>query len=184
LTYCKGLSVSDVVPNSSQTATELSVLQNKLQAMNGQLGEIEEKINNLVDNAENTSNEVYRKALEHRAASHLIERSKLEQEKRDVHSRIDTLLGNGKNIEEQLKSIRELIDKMKELEGQKRIDLRLNLRSQLRRLIKTINIDAEKEAFKIMFQSGQIRWIRLKVEGRYRIWDAYPKRIFKGVKPK
>jgi len=84
LIYCKGLNVSDVVPNSEQTVTELSVLQNKSLAINGQLGEIEEKINNLVDNAENTSNEVYRKALEHRAASHLIKRSKLEQEKRDV----------------------------------------------------------------------------------------------------
>lgn len=73
---------------------------------------------------------------------------------------------------------------MKELEGRERVDLRLNLRNQLRRLIKTIKIDAEEESFRIIFQSGQIRWIRLKVEGRYRIWDADPKRIFKVVKPK
>jgi len=73
---------------------------------------------------------------------------------------------------------------MKELEGRERFDLRLNLRNQLRRLIKTINIDVEEKSFKIMFQSGQIRLIRLKIEGPYKIWDAYPKRIFKGVKPK
>jgi len=139
---------------------------------------------NLVDTIADTPNKATRKVFVKSADALTARQGNLEKEKRDVHSRIDTLLSNGKNTEEQLKSIRELINKMKELEGRERVDLRRNLRSQLRRLIKTIYINAEEESFKIMFQSGQIRWIRLKVEGRYRIWDAYPKRIFKGVKPK
>jgi len=203
LTYCKGLSVSDVVPNSSQTATELSVLQNKSQAINGLLGDIEQEINNLTDSITHTPSEEVRRVLKKSLQVSLSRQSNLEKGKRDVHIQIDRLLSNGKNTEEQLKSIRELIDKMKELKGQKRVDLRVNLRNQLRRLISKIRIDAMNIV--IFFKSGQHRLIKLYEEDASRKkWDSYPPKdmklaqegklsddvgplpewMFKGVKPK
>ena len=71
---------------------------------------------------------------------------------------------------------------MAELEGQNRIDLRLNVRSQLRRLLTKIRIFPEKGSVALFFQTGERRLLYLK-DGRVQVWDAYPEAMAKRGKP-
>jgi len=128
------------LPNDKERVSKLSELQDRLQSVDGELGGIEGKLLNLSNAIMDTASEETRKVFVKSADALSAGQSNLEKEKQGVQSQIDQLLSNEKNIEEQLKIIRELIYKIKELEGQERIELRLNLRSQLRRLIRGIRI--------------------------------------------
>ena len=128
------------MPNDKERVSKLSELQDRLQSVDGELGGIEGKLLNLSNAIMDTASEETRKVFVKSADALSAGQSNLEKEKQGVQSQIDQLLSNEKNIEEQLKIIRELIYKIKELEGQERIELRLNLRSQLRRLIRGIRI--------------------------------------------
>ena len=61
------------------------------------------------------------------------------------------------------------------MEGRERVDLRLNLRNQLRRLITKIKVNAKDSSNAMFFQSGERRLITLKEDGSPKILDAYPR---------
>jgi uncharacterized protein (UPF0335 family) len=166
--YCIGLNVADILPSDKKKAIELTELQNRFQAIDGEILDIGKRLENVYDTIERASNPTVKKDLSHRASAFVIRREKLEEEKKETQSRITNLLNSATSTEEQLKSIRELIDKMKSLEGDKRLSLRLNLRNQLRRLIKQIKIDLEDNAIRIAFQSGQSTSIYLDRTGPLR----------------
>jgi DNA invertase Pin-like site-specific DNA recombinase len=157
LTYCKGLNVADVIGSNTETMTELSQLQHKLHSIEVELTDTNKKYKSILDSMEITKNLIIKKDLDSRATELITLREKLESEKKEIHILIDKLLSNSKNTEEQLKSVKELIDLMKALAGQERVNIRLSLRTQLRRLITKIEI--LDSAVLIHFQSGTNRFI-------------------------
>jgi chaperonin cofactor prefoldin len=140
LTYCEGLDAADILPGNEKRISELSVLRNELQALEGETGEVDRKLRNIEDSIEDTDSREFRQALEARYKALLGRDAELEEKRADLQSRIKKLANAPQETEQRLKSMKELIERMNELEGQDRVDLRLNLRSQLRRLIERIDV--------------------------------------------
>jgi len=169
LTYCKGLDVSDILGRDKETKTELSELQHKLQSVEVELTDIEKRYKSILDSIEITENSVLKKDLDNRASELIIQREQIRTEKKETHILIDKLLSNSKNTEEQLKGVKELIDLMRNLTGQERVNLRLNLRTQLRRLISQIRINTVDKQVYVFFQSGESRSLQINPDGSSKI---------------
>ena len=178
LQFCKGLDATEILPGQAERQSELSTLSKQLQAINGDLIQLEQKINNVLDSIANTDSAELRKALQDRADKMLTDKANLEERQKEVQARIDTLANAGHDTEQRLKTIQELFDHMEQAEDQERISARTSLREQLRRLIKRIKVDPIKGSFVIFFNTGERRLLTLK-DGL--VFDAYPKG--KEVKP-
>jgi DNA invertase Pin-like site-specific DNA recombinase len=172
LTYCLGLQVSDIIPSDNQTITELSELQKRLQSINGELQDIDFRYNSTLDSMETTSNPTMKEDLKHRASAFILRREKLQKEKEDIEKQIIILQSSGKSTEEQINSIKEFISLMKTMEGQERVSLRLNLRNQLRRLIRMIKVDIKEMKLHIEYNTRQSTSIRINKDGTFeKIFD-------------
>lgn len=174
LTYCKGLNAGDILPNNEKQVSELSILKNQLQAIDGELNLLQNKKNNLIDSITTTNNKDLRKVLENRLSSILSQKTKLGNQKDDISKKIEKLSNDSQATDQRLKSIRELIDKMPDMEDKDRQDLRLNLRNQLRRLIDKIRVFQDKQDVVIFFKSGERRLLSM-TDGQIKVLDAYPK---------
>jgi len=111
--------------------------------------------------------------MEERADKMLSDQARLEKQRQEIEAKIEQLNSNGRDTEERLKNIQELINKMGNLEGPDRANLRLSLRSQLRRLIKRLVVHQDKALIALFFRSGERRL--LSIEAGEVIYDAYPK---------
>jgi DNA invertase Pin-like site-specific DNA recombinase len=169
LSYCKGLEVSDILPNSAKAASELSILNNQLQAIDGELELINEDIEGNMASKRIGKSDAYLKALEHAFDALNLKSEKLQKERKEIEDKILQLSNNSSQTEEQINNIRELIDLMKTLEGQERVTLRLNLRTQLKRLIKYIEVNTENKQVNIYFATGLRRMVLARTEGVYAI---------------
>lgn len=174
LTYCKGLDVTDILPNDQAVISEIALLQNRKQAIDGELFKLEKSIESFFDSISHVSNANLKRGLEHKASAEAIRQERLVQERKEVISRIETIGTEGNSTQEQLKNIQELIDKMKAIDGQQRIEIRLSLRNHLRRLIKKIKIDTRENLIAMFFYSGERRLITLNKDGDSKILDAHP----------
>lgn len=173
LLFCAGLDVSEIITDSKDRLSELSNLQKHLQAIDGELKILSPQLDDIALEIVKTSNETLKITHRHNASRLAIRLDKLKQDKKDTEIKISELSFSSKNTEQQLNDVQELISRMKVLEGQDRIDLRLSLRNQMRRLIKKIIVNLDKKTVTIFFQSGQVRAINL-ITGR--VTNAYPKR--------
>ena len=175
LKYCIGLKPEDVLPDSVNTQSELSVLQNQLQAKDGELGDITEEMEAIENTKLVSKGTAFLQALDHRYSAFDSKKKKLTSERKDITRRITELSISGKEAEDQIQSIKELIELMNSLDGQERITLRLSLRNQLRRLIKYIKVYSTKKQVAIFFQSGERRLVNMESGESY---TAYPPSIF------
>ena len=173
LKFCKGLDASAILPGNAKRQSELSVLRNQLQAVDGELFQLERQKDNILDNIADIDNKELRKALIDKANNILQEKTELEKQSKEIKDRINTLASASQDTAKQLKNIAELMEHMEQAEGQERIEVRTSLREQLRRLIKKIKVNPIKGYFAIFFQTGERRLITLE-DGL--IFDAYPKR--------
>jgi len=165
LTYCKGLDASEILPGKEKRTSQLSVLRNQLQAIQGELTQVQGKIENVLDSIATTKSKEVRAELDARASSLLTEKAELSEQKADLEVSIDQLMNTGRETEQQLKSIRDL---MKHLN---RLDVRLNLRSQLRSLLRKITVYPERKSCGVFFQSGERRALTM-VGGKVKVLDA------------
>ncbi len=173
LLYCKGLDATDILPGNVERQSELSTLRNQLQAIDGDLLQLESKISNALDAIVSTDSRELRKALQDRADKMLADKAVLEERRKEVQSQLEALVTAGQDTERQLQSISELLEYMRQAEGQERVDVRASLREQLRRLIRQIRIDPVRGSFAIFFHTGERRLLTLE---KGLVFDAYPKR--------
>ncbi|MFZ2285832.1 MAG: recombinase family protein, partial [Bacteroidales bacterium] len=175
LNYCVGLQVKDIITDDKIKATELGIKQKKQLEIKGQIQHLQEKIDRINETIGDTENRDVRKILAHTLSIHIETQKSLDEELININTEIKKLEQNTENHEERLKDIRDLYKRMKELDGEALLTLRLSLRSHLRSLIKKIAIDSNKGNLLIYFQSGQRRSISLGNDGIPKILDAYPK---------
>lgn len=160
LEFCAGLDVKDVLTSGKKQMSELIKYQKREQEILGQISDIESRIEGLLDKAESkTASDGYKLMLEHRAESYRLNRDKLKKELTEIQSEIERLKSSPNYIQDQLKDIKELQQKMKELEDDELLTLRLNLRNSLRRLIRGFRIDTINYTIVVFFKSGLRRLI-------------------------
>jgi chromosome segregation ATPase len=181
LKFCEGLDVADVMPNREKAESEKSRLLNQLQAKEGEIEIIDNTMEGNLASKRIGKSEAYLIALEKSWARLNDSKIKLEAEKKDIQTQLAELSNNSKQTAEQLNSIKELIDLMKTLrkdesKKQELINIRLSLRTQLRRLIEQIIVHAENKTLTIYFRTGQRRVLNLTTSEI--IVDAYPEKIF------
>ena len=158
LSYCYELNLSDILPGSDQTQKELSFLSAKIQNIEGESIDLEKKINNLTDTIQLTDDHIVRERLVKIMSEQSNRIEALSKERNTIQASINVLQATASNSEKQISDIKELIVKMKTMEGEERIKLRINLRNQLRQLITEIRI-FDINVFTIEFKSGVYRQI-------------------------
>lgn len=166
LSYCKGLDPAEILPGNDKIQSELATLRNQLQAVEGELVQVEASINNLLDNLE--VGEAVRdrlKARQEQKANLMVQREALTRQ-------IAKASSISQDAEKQLQSVKELIGHMGELQGQERIDIRLNLRNHLRRLIDEIKVYPDKGRFGLFFKTGEWRGLTLGKDGQVLVMDG------------
>lgn len=173
LQFCKGLDASTILPGDAERQSELSILRNQLQAIDGEYFHLERRINNILDDIADTDSRELRKALKDRANKMYQDKAALEEQWRETQTRVEKLTNASSDTAKQLKNIAELIEFMEQTEGQERIEVRASLREQLRRLIKKIKVDPVKGHFAMFFYTGERRLLTLKDGLKF---DAYPER--------
>ena len=179
LTYCKGLDPADILPGNEERLSELSVLRNQLEATEGELAQVQGQIGNILDSIAGQPSKKLRKALEDRADALLVRKGELEAQKAELDSRIETISNSGQDTKQRLKNIKELIERMDKLEGKARADLRLALRSQIRRLIERIDVaqgafswnKRHWQRFTLAFRDGTSRTLLLDKAGI--LWEVH-----------
>ncbi len=151
LSYCKGLDPAEILPGDKKMQSELTTLKNQLQAVEEEIAQIQAGIEKLLDNLELGD------IVADRLRARQEQKTDLEAQREALSQRITKLSGNGKETKKQLESIQELIDRMAKLKGHERTDLRLNLRSQLRRLIDQMNLLTDDDQVGMIFKTGERR---------------------------
>jgi DNA invertase Pin-like site-specific DNA recombinase len=155
LSYCKGLEPSELLPDGGKS--ELAGLRNQLQGVEGELGQLEGKIVKLMDSLEDADSPEFLKLVKDRVQAHQTRKVKLDKQAEGLRKKIAKASSVEADTEKQLQSVKELIDRMGELTGQERIDLRLNLRNQLRRLIEQLNFFPDLGQVGMIFITGERR---------------------------
>jgi hypothetical protein len=165
LEYCRGLDAKDIMPDRDKVKSELAQWETRLQAIDGQLEDLEAKEGHVTDSIADTANKNVRRRLEEKLSSLLEEKAKLQSEREEVDKTIKKLKKNGKQAERNLNAIRELQEEMEVLEGNELIKLRQRLRERLRELIDQI----------IVYPVGQNRMTKQKVkEGLEAVKEVQP----------
>lgn len=164
LSFCVGLSVEDVLSTGEEFKSILASKQKRESEINGELTYINTMIENLIDSAQSkTASEEYKRGLEHRASAHFIKQKELKAELKQVVEDIKYLQTTPENTEKHLKDVKDLIEKMRKLKEENRdvelLNIRLNLRSHLRRLISRILISSDRYTIVIFFKNGLRRLI-------------------------
>jgi len=173
LSYCKGLQVSEIMAGNGERQSELKKLNNQLQAQEGELSQVQRKIDNTLDSISTTDNKTVRKSLEEKAGGLLDAKTSIEIQLKETQTKIDKLSSSTEDTEKRLKSIKELIERMPSMEDTERRKLRLSLRNELRRLIDKIRVFVYEEKVAIFFSTGERRLLSIR-EGRV-LMDARPK---------
>jgi hypothetical protein len=169
LTYCKGLDPAEILPGNDKVQSKLSILSNQLQAVEGELAQVQGKIDNLLDNLE--IGEIIKDRLRIRQE----EKVMLEAQRGALTRQISETESLSKDAEKQLQDVKELINHMADLTGPERVSLRLNLRSQLRRLITQINLYPDRIKVGILFKIGERRLLTTVEGDQVRLLDVLPK---------
>ena len=73
-------------------------------------------------------------------------------------------------------------ERMGKLEGQARVDLRLNLRGQLRRLLDQVRVFPDRQSVALFFATGERRLLTIE-DGGAQVLDAYPEAMAKRGEP-
>ncbi len=179
LEHCVGLDVSEILPDSITIQSQIRSLNKEISSINGKLSTIEGYITNLANRIKKTPNEDVQKRLDYMMQEHMDEQKGLLAQKKELKEQKDSLSDSERRTIEQIKDIQELIVRMNNITGEERINFRLSLRTQLRGLIKSIRVNTEDQVITLFFTSGQRRAIGLRPDAPQKIWDAFPKAIFK-----
>ncbi len=138
LTYCQGLDVRDILPDSEKTKSELQILKNNLAAIKGKMNENEEKINNLTDSISTTSDKRIRERLETNLSVLFDQQEKNEKEKKALQLEIKKLSSSNEIIQAQIHSVKELLSLLDAKKDEELVEIRTRLRNKLRNLITKI----------------------------------------------
>ncbi len=140
LEHCKGLRAQDILPDSSKTASEIQQLKSVLVATEAKINEAEFKAGNITDTISMTTDKRNREILDKKLTEILDKKEKLEDEKKSLHGKIDSLSQLSDNFEMTIEDLKGLFTLMETVQDEERIILRMKLKNELRSLIERIDL--------------------------------------------
>ena len=143
LQCCKGLEPADLLPDREEAESLLRSLQGQLTATETQITTLTRREKIQLDEIEDTEDREERRSLRPRLQAVREEKAALENDLPRIQREIEIASSAGQTMQEHLEGLRQLMGVMNSLEGQQRIELRLRLRNEIRRLIDKIEIYPE-----------------------------------------
>ena len=140
LEFCKGLDVSDILGKDDKKKAELETLKSTYITISHELETAKTDIKNLLDRLQKTTIDSVSVHIENRIQEIDEKKKQLASDKTELEKKIEVLESASQNIEMEIASVKELIEIMKDVEEDKRIDIRKKLRDRIRNLIHRIDI--------------------------------------------
>jgi len=137
LTFCKGLSIPDIVTDRHKENERLSYLHGELSSLKGQLRSVKGRIENLADTISDTSDKQVRRVLGEKLAHQLDSQHTLKQDETATAQEIERLSLSEQNLENRIEDLKGLLNL---LQTTKDTTVRLRVRNELRNLIRAIKI--------------------------------------------
>lgn len=139
LTYCRGLQVTDIL-QGDEHASQLQQLQDEIVVTRARLDNLNGDIDNLIQRVQATRHPEVATVLETRLNELLKDRDLMTADEQRLHKQIDEETRLADTIQDSIDSVKDLINRMKDLDIEARIDLRLKLRDRIRSLIDNIKV--------------------------------------------
>jgi DNA invertase Pin-like site-specific DNA recombinase len=171
LRFCQGLEPADLLPDREEAESRLRTIQGELSATETRISILTGKEKTLLDEIEDTPDREERRKLRPRLRAIQDEKATLENDLPRIQREIEIASSAGQTLQEHLEGLKQLLDVMNSLQGQKRIELRLRLRNEIRRLIDHIEIYPEGAAriagvngpdnleIHVYFHSGKFQYV-------------------------
>jgi len=140
LTYCRGLNAADLLPGGEERESALHLLRQQLCSYQQKAKDAAERVENLADTIATTKNASVRETLEKKLATALEDQSFNEAEAERLSKEMKQLSRVHDETGVKLESLRELLVFMKEQTGEDLINVRRQLRAELRELIERIDV--------------------------------------------
>ena len=171
LHFCRGLDARDLLTDEAQKAREEARLRHQLQAIDGELAQIKTQVANLTTSLARQHSPALQQTVEEKLESVLTRRAKLEQDRQQIMLDTAQLGKTPEHIAEHIASVEDLIERMDELQGSERGELRRRLRQQLHGLLDRIDIEASASGAKLRmtFAEGAQVSLMLDAEGGLRL---------------
>lgn len=176
LNYCVGLDPSSIIPQSSKRLIQINNLHTKVESLEHEKEAITSKMDSLILNIEEVKTKSFVQAVGMRHSALKAQQEKIEIEIPKLRAKIQELSASSDIAETQLRSIKELKEKMENSPEEKSITIRLNLRNQLSHLIDRIRVFSDEKKVALFFKTKQRRAFNL--IGEPEIQDAFPKKYF------
>jgi len=148
LNYCKGLDPDSVLPSGDEAKIKIHLLREEVEATKIKLAKAELRAANLADDWADTPREdkPMRELLRQRLDVAVREKQELQSQLIQLEQELEKASQTTENIAQHLYSINQLYAHMDGLPPAERINLRLRLRMELKRLIRKITVYAEGES--------------------------------------
>ncbi len=143
LQCCKGLEPADLLPEREEAESRLRTFQGQLSATETRIATLSRKETNLMDEIEDTEDREHRRSVRPRLQAVREEKATLENDLPRIQREIEIASSAGQTMQEHLEGLKQLMGVMETLQGPQRIELRLRLRNEIRRLIDKIEIYPE-----------------------------------------
>lgn len=140
LTYAKGLSVTDLLPDAEQVQTATEQARERLLAIQGENSAIQTNVVNLVNAIANTKDKRVSDRLQLEMAALLDRAEVLKEQHRVVEQELNQLSSVSENTQAKLDTLNELLTFMAEESPEDVATVRMRLRGKLRGLIEKIEV--------------------------------------------
>ena len=170
LQFCRGLEPADLLPGREEAESLLRSLQGQLSVTKIRIEELARKEAIQLDEIEDTEGREERRLLRPRLQAVQEEKAALENDLPRIQREIEIASSAGQTLQEHLVGLKQLMDAMASLQGQQRIELRLRLRNEIRRLITSIKVYARDDLYIVVkFATGHFQHIfpRESIENRF-----------------
>jgi hypothetical protein len=171
LRYCRGLEPADLLPGREEAESLLRSLQGQLTATETQITTLTRREKIQLDEIEDTEDREERRSLRPRLQAVREEKQTLENDLVRIKREIEIASSADHTLQEHLEGLRQLMAAMASLQGQQRIELRLRLRNEIRRLLERIEVYPEGAAriagvtgpdnleIHLYFHSGKFKYV-------------------------
>ena len=170
------LDLNEILPDQNESQAQAQALKQRIAAGNARSRELAEQENNLIDSITTTSDKRIREALDKRLARVMDEQETATQEIKDLTQELGETEKSAKEMSKLIDHATELYSLMDQAaDEQARIALRMKLRTQIQKLVDTIEIyplqqsykkqQEDKEGIITTMDSKFIEKVRIKFKG-------------------
>lgn len=168
---CEELSVSSIIPGEDETQARLNELDKMLMANNQRMIELDSEVNNLSDSIATTEDARVRELLEGRLIGALDDKDQLQAENQQHDKEVRQLSSQKNELESNMEQVKEVYQLLESAKEKDRINIRLKLRAEVRKLVAKIEIFPLLDKFSPVeeVEPGIVQWMQSKYIDKVRI---------------